>query len=69
MTLLITFWYEPYKNTASIVIVQQYLNRCIETGVCLFAYCTATAVVYSHHLPTSLHATISKQTTLAHSHP
>jgi hypothetical protein len=33
------------ENIVSIVIIQQYLDRCIETGVCLSAYCIATAVL------------------------
>jgi hypothetical protein len=34
------------QKTLSIVIVQQYIDRCIQTDVCLFAYCIATTVVY-----------------------
>jgi hypothetical protein len=33
------------ENAVSIVIVQQYLDRRIETGVRLSAYCIATAVL------------------------
>jgi hypothetical protein len=33
-------------KTVSIATVQQYLDRCIERGVCLFAYCIAMDVVY-----------------------
>jgi hypothetical protein len=32
-------------NTVSIVIVQQYFDRCVETDVCLSAYCIETAVL------------------------
>jgi hypothetical protein len=32
------------ENAVCIVIVQ-YLNRCIESGVCLYAYCIATVVL------------------------
>jgi hypothetical protein len=33
------------ENTFSIFVIQQYLDHCIETGVSLFAYCLAMAVV------------------------
>jgi hypothetical protein len=32
-------------NTVSIVIVQQHLDRCVETDIRLCAYCIATAVL------------------------
>jgi hypothetical protein len=33
------------ENTVSIVIVQPYLDRCIQTVVCLSAHCIATAAL------------------------
>jgi hypothetical protein len=50
LVLLITFRHEPFESTVSIVIVQQYLDRCIETGVCLLVYYIGKAVIYSHRL-------------------
>jgi hypothetical protein len=34
------------ENTVSVIIVQPYLDRCLEMCVGLLAYCIATAVVY-----------------------
>lgn len=36
-------------NTVFFLIVQQYLNCCIEMGVCLFAYCIVMAALITIH--------------------
>jgi hypothetical protein len=64
LTLLITFRHEPHRNTVSIVVVQQYLDRCMHIrcggnpsteslprNECLSAYCTATAVLVRFEVP------------------
>jgi hypothetical protein len=42
---MLLFGTDHLANTVSIVIVQQYLDRCIETSVCLSSYYIATAVL------------------------
>jgi hypothetical protein len=43
--MLITHPQGPHQNNVFIVIVQQYIDRCIEMGVYLSPYCIATVVL------------------------